>query len=55
MATALMTALAREDAQGKTFTLAGPRVFSYGDLYDMVEKSTYRHLNRVNLPLPLMK
>jgi NADH dehydrogenase len=47
---AFATALERPKAQGATFELAGPGVYSFRELMQMMLKETHRH--RVLLPLP---
>lgn len=50
VADAIVAATEREDAEGKTFELGGPRIYSFNELYDIIFETIDRR--RLKLPLP---
>lgn len=51
VADAVMAALAREDAAGKTYELGGPRAWTFRELLAFIVKETQRKRRLVNIPL----
>ena len=55
VADAIMAALASSTAQGTTFELGGPRVWTFRELLAFVLKETHRHRRLMEVPMGLAK
>jgi NADH dehydrogenase len=55
VADAVMAALAREDAAGRTYELGGPRVWSFRELMAFILETTRRRRKLVDMPMGLMR
>ncbi len=55
VADAVMAALSRGDATGRTYELGGPQVFTFRELLGWILKQTMRHRPLVNVPMGLAR
>ena len=55
VADAVMAALTRGDAAGRTYELGGPQVFTFRELLGWILKQTMRHRPLVNVPMGLAR
>ncbi len=55
VADAVMAALMRGDAAGRTYELGGPQVFTFRELLGWILKQTMRHRPLVNVPMGLAR
>jgi NADH dehydrogenase len=49
LAQAILNCVTLPGTEGKTYSVAGPEVFSYAELCDIVRRKAYRHMNMVNI------
>jgi uncharacterized protein YbjT (DUF2867 family) len=49
LAQAILNCITLPGTEGKTYTLAGPEVFSYAELCDIVRRKTYLPMNMINI------